>query len=176
MKCLQKKPRMILVPYPAQGHVTPMLHLATSLYDRGFEPIIVVPAFIYRRIVSKFENNEKIILMSIPDGLDDENQVYDFFSINYSMENHMPVHLDKLLIGSSSSLQEDADAAAAGGGLIVCLIVDLLASWAIDVAVRRRVPVAGFWPAMFATYKLITAIPDMIRHGYISEFGKFVII
>ncbi|MCL7046269.1 hypothetical protein MKW94_012687 [Papaver nudicaule] len=96
--------------------------------------------------------------MSIPDGLDNGN--CDFFSINYSMENVMPSHLELEI----QSLQEDQ------GG--VCLVVvDLLASWAIEVAARRHVPVAGFWPAMLATYKLIEAIPDLIRHGYISEFG-----
>ncbi|XP_026440925.1 UDP-glycosyltransferase 82A1-like [Papaver somniferum] len=151
-----KKPKIVLVPYPAQGHVTPMIQLANVLYDRGFQPIIIVPAFIYCRIVAKLdEKSSKIIFTSIPDGLDKEN--YDFFSINYSMENVMPSHLELKI----QSLQED-----------VCLVVvDLLASWAIEVAVRRGVPVAGFWPAMLATYKLIEAIPELIHHGYISEFG-----
>ncbi|KAI3837411.1 hypothetical protein MKW92_002558 [Papaver armeniacum] len=100
--------------------------------------------------------------MSIPDGLDKEN--YDFFSINYSMENVMPSHLELKI----QSLQEDGDYQ----GNVCLVVVDLLASWAIEVAARRGVPVAGFWPAMLATYKLIEAIPDLIQHGYISEFGQ----
>ncbi|KAI3921443.1 hypothetical protein MKW98_013377 [Papaver atlanticum] len=98
--------------------------------------------------------------MSIPDGLDKEN--YDFFSINYSMENVMPSHLELKI----QSLQEDDYQ-----GNVCLVVVDLLASWVIEVAARRNVPVAGFWPAMLATYKLIEAIPDLIQHGYISEFG-----
>ncbi|RZC47145.1 hypothetical protein C5167_040086 [Papaver somniferum] len=156
-----KKPKIVLVPYPAQGHVTPMIQLATVLYDRGFQPIIVVPAFIYRRIVAKLdERSSKIIFMSIPDGLDKEN--YDFFSVNYSMENVMPTHLELKI----QSLQEDDDYR----GNVCLVVVDLLASWAIEVAACCTVPVAGFWPAMLATYKLIEAIPDLIQQGYISEF------
>ncbi|KAI3988558.1 hypothetical protein MKX01_011455 [Papaver californicum] len=100
--------------------------------------------------------------MSIPDGLDDEN--YDFFSINYSMENVMPSHLELKI----QSLQEADDYQ----GSVCLVVVDLLASWAMEVAVGRGVPVAGFWPAMLATYKLIEATPDLIRHGYISELGS----
>ncbi|KAI3856608.1 hypothetical protein MKX03_036832 [Papaver bracteatum] len=78
------------------------------------------------------------------------------------MENVMPSHLELKI----QSLQEDDYQ-----GNVCLVVVDLLASWVIEVAARRNVPVAGFWPAMLATYKLIEAIPDLIQHGYISEFG-----
>ncbi|XP_038724544.1 UDP-glycosyltransferase 82A1 isoform X2 [Tripterygium wilfordii] len=56
--------------------------------------------------------------------------------------------------------------------LCAYIIVDLLASWAIDVANRCGIPVAGFWPAMLASYRLVVAIPDMVRTGIISATGN----
>ncbi|KAH7533602.1 UDP-glycosyltransferase 82A1 [Ziziphus jujuba] len=160
MKYSIKKPKMIiLVPYPAQGHVTPMLKLATTFLTRGFQPVIVTPETIHRQILSPgIKANDKILFMPIPDGMD-ERTPRDFFTIEAAMENNMPRHLERLVV----ELEED--------GEVVCMVIDLLASWAIGVANRCGVPAAGFWPAMLATYRLISAIPDMVRAGLISETG-----
>ncbi|XP_077253177.1 UDP-Glycosyltransferase superfamily protein [Tasmannia lanceolata] len=154
----QQRQRIIMVPYPAQGHITPMLQLATAFCDRGLQPVVVVPNFIYNRIVSRAKVDKGIVLESIPDGLEEDEQC-NFFTIGFAMENYMPIHLEHLLRGF---LEGDG---------VVCVVVDLLASWAIDVAGRCGIPAAGFWPAMFATYNLISAIPDMIRIGLITENG-----
>jgi hypothetical protein len=156
MKCT--RPKIILVPYPAQGHVTPMLKLAAAFNNRGFDTIMITPEYIHHQIVSYIEPKDQILCMPIPDGLDKDTP-RDFFAIEMAMEKNMPVHLE----GMVHKLDED--------GEVVCVVVDLLASWAIEVANRCRVPVAGFWPAMLATYQMIAAIPDMVRTGLISDTG-----
>lgn len=154
-----------MVPYPAQGHVTPMLKLASGLASRGFEPVLVTPEFIHRSIAPKIGPRSEISCTKIPDGLD-EGIRRDFFAIEMAMENNMPVHLERIV-------QKLADE---DGGRVACFVVDLLASWAIKVACDRGIPVAGFWPVMLEAYHLITAIPDMIRTGIISETGEFIFI
>lgn len=158
MKYCTKRPKIILVPYPAQGHVTPMLKLASVFHNRGFDTIMVTPEYIHHQIVSQVEPRDQILCVPIPDGLDDDTP-RDFFAIEMAMENNMPVHLERIV----HKLGED--------GGVACMVVDLLASWAIEVADRCRVPAAGFWPAMLATYRLIAAIPDMVRTGLISDTG-----
>lgn len=157
MKC-KKKSKVFLIPYPAQGHVTPMLKLASLLVNHGISPIVIIPNFI--KIDSKDVN---ISVMSISDGLDQDGLTTssgrDFFAIEKSMENYMPCQLENII----RDQQEDG---------IVCLIVDLLASWAIEIANKCGVHVAGFWPAMLATYKLINSIPEMLHDGIISETGN----
>lgn len=159
MKCI-KTPKIILVPYPAQGHVTPLLRLASAFLDHGFEPVMVTPEFIHRRIISNIDPKSNISCISIPDGLE-MDMPRDFFANEKAMEITMPRHLEGLV----QKFNED-------GEVVACMIVDLLASWAIEVGHRCGVPVAGFWPAMLATYQLIAAIPDMVRTGLISETGS----
>ncbi|KAL3568860.1 hypothetical protein D5086_028750 [Populus alba] len=159
MKCI-KTPKIILVPYPAQGHVTPLLRLASAFLDHGFEPVMVTPEFIHRRIISNIDPKSNISCISIPDGLE-MDMPRDFFANEKAMEITMPRHLEGLV----QKFNED-------GEVVACMIVDLLASWAIEVGHLCGVPVAGFWPAMLATYQLIAAIPDMVRTGLISETGS----
>ncbi|XP_020263419.1 UDP-glycosyltransferase 82A1-like, partial [Asparagus officinalis] len=75
------------------------------------------------------------------------------------MEDSMPEHLGRVLKELRSQ------------GEVACLVVDLLASAAIRVAEQVGVRVAGFWPAMFATYRVLSAIPVLIRQGIISDCG-----
>ncbi|KAI3502091.1 hypothetical protein L1887_30122 [Cichorium endivia] len=151
------KPTVIMVPYPAQGHVTPMLNLASALSRHGLSPVVVTPEFIHHTIAHK---NTHITCKSIPDGLDDETP-RDFFSIEFAMENNMPEHLDHLV--------RELNGGDDGG--VAFMIVDLLASWALKAGGDCGVPVVGYWPVMFAAYQLIAAIPEMLSLGIISETG-----
>ncbi|KAL2928509.1 UDP-glycosyltransferase 82A1 [Bienertia sinuspersici] len=158
-----KKKTIMLVPYPAQGHVTPMLNLASYLSTFGFQPLIILPEFIHRSITSKVNALTKgggIVCVSIPDELD-ESKPRDFFAIEKAMEDHMPPHLDRLI----KKINGDDE------GMIACMIVDVLASWAIEVGNNCGVEVAGFWPAMLASYSLIASIPQLVQRGLVSDSG-----
>lgn len=47
--------KVILVPYPAQGHITPMLQLAAALLPSGYELVLVMPELVHRRIAPETE-------------------------------------------------------------------------------------------------------------------------
>ncbi|KAK3444667.1 hypothetical protein EUGRSUZ_A00894 [Eucalyptus grandis] len=163
MKLCARRPKVILIPYPAQGHVTPMLKLASTLHSHGFDPVLVTPEFIHRRISPPVDRKtaEVITYVPIPDGSGaSDGTSRDFFSVEKAMEDIMPVHLERLVSGLDVS--DDG---------MALMVVDLLASYAIEVGNRCRVPTVGFWPAMLATYKLVTAIPELVREGHISDCG-----
>uniref|UniRef100_A0A1S4B3J5 UDP-glycosyltransferase 82A1-like n=1 Tax=Nicotiana tabacum TaxID=4097 RepID=A0A1S4B3J5_TOBAC len=160
-KCT-KKTKVLLVPYPAQGHVTPMLKLASLLYSNGLDPIVITPEFIHRNISTQIDPKSGISFMSIPDGLE-EGTPRDFFAIENAMENYMPYHFEKLVRQYEFGGKEEDG--------IVCVIVDLLASWAVKVANRCGIQVAGFWPVFLAAYNLLASIPDLLKAGIISETG-----
>ncbi|KAK9666148.1 hypothetical protein RND81_14G164100 [Saponaria officinalis] len=162
---VQQKKIIVMVPYPAQGHVTPMLKLTNTLSTDEYRPLIILPEFLHRTIFGKANprttttKGEKIKCVSISDGLD-ETKPRDFSAIETAMEDHMPRNLDRLIRG----LMRDGDGVA-------CMVVDVLASWAINVGKECGVIVVGFWPAMLATYELVSSIPHMLHTGLISDSG-----
>lgn len=68
------KPHAVCVPYPAQGHVTPMMRLAKLLHSRGFHITFVNTEFNHQRLVrSKGPDSVKgfhgFRFETIPDGM-----------------------------------------------------------------------------------------------------------
>ncbi|KAL5213889.1 hypothetical protein ABZP36_003041 [Zizania latifolia] len=169
------QPAVLLVPFPAQGHVTPMLHLARALAANGVAATVAVPDFIHRRIApaggraggtAHVDADGGVVLASIPSGIlpPEEGAAADppgFAAILHAMEHHMPAQLERMLLTTTTGC----------GGRVACLVVDVLASWAVPVAERCGVPAAGFWPAMLASYRAVAAIPELIGKGIISDSG-----
>lgn len=175
----KKKAIIILVPYPALGHVNPMQKLASAFVSHGFEAVIVLPQhLIHRRKMMMMKKKNKNVVedddddedelqsmmikwVGLEDGVEDTATVAapDFFGIESAMEEWMPRQLEELLRGHDD-IEE------------VCMVVvDLLASWAIHVADKFGIPTAGFWPAMFASYLLISSIPHLLLSSLISHTG-----
>ncbi|XVF61595.1 hypothetical protein PTKIN_Ptkin08bG0142700 [Pterospermum kingtungense] len=68
------KPHAVCVPYPSQGHVSPMMQLAKLLHSRGFHITFVNTEFNHRRLIrSKGPDSVKGLpdfwFETIPDGL-----------------------------------------------------------------------------------------------------------
>ncbi|RCV07446.1 hypothetical protein SETIT_1G245200v2 [Setaria italica] len=161
---LRPEAAVILVPFPAQGHVSPMLRLARALAARGVAATVAVPDFVHRRIVSACDqagcgDGVGVELASIDSGVPDdgEGEPPGFASFVHTMEHRMPASLEEMLMTTRRD--------------VGCLIADVLASWAVPVAARCGVPAVGFWPAMLATYRVVAAIPELIDKGLISDSG-----
>ncbi|CAN6448553.1 unnamed protein product [Victoria cruziana] len=160
MKIQCSRPKLALVPYPAQGHFSPMVQLASALHSLGFQSIVITAQFMHNRLFKSdvaHDDGCGVMYLPVPDGIPSD-QPCDFVSILSAMENIMPSHLEKIL-----------DSFGHGDEGIVCVITDLLASWAIRVAEQRGIPAAGFWPATHATYSLVKSIPDLIHQSLISS-------
>ncbi|RLM84529.1 UDP-glycosyltransferase 82A1-like [Panicum miliaceum] len=152
---------IIFVPFPAQGHVTPMLRLARTLVDHGDVSVTVaVPDFIHCRMAQL--SILGVALVSIPSSIQDDGngEPPGPPSFLHAIEHYMPAQLEGMLT---------TERGIVGARRVSCLVVDLLASWAIPVAARLGLPVVGFWVGMLATYRTVAVIPELMDKGLISE-------
>lgn len=164
----QAQRAIVFVPFPAQGHITPMLHLARALADRGgVAATVAVPDFVHR-LMGLTETGDacrgELAVVPIPSGVPDDggdDEPPGFATIVHAMEHHMPAHLERMLTKGG---RRRVSACA-------CVVVDVLASWAVPVAARCGVPAVGFWPVMLASYRIVAAIPELITNGFISGSG-----
>ncbi|CAN6227632.1 unnamed protein product [Urochloa humidicola] len=136
----------VCLPFPAQGHVTPMLQLAKILHARGFHVTFVNTEFNHRRLLRSrgpdaLNGVPGFHFAAIPDGLppSDADATQDPPSICYSTMTTCLPHLLTLLAG--------LNAPRSGTPPVTCLVVDGIMSFGYDAAREIGVPVAALWPA-----------------------------
>ncbi|KAI7726842.1 hypothetical protein M8C21_006442, partial [Ambrosia artemisiifolia] len=71
---MMKKPHAVCIPFPAQGHITPMLILAKILHSKGFHITFVNTEFNHQRLVKSqgsdaLNSHTSFRFETIPDGL-----------------------------------------------------------------------------------------------------------
>ncbi|XP_066363447.1 (R)-mandelonitrile beta-glucosyltransferase-like [Miscanthus floridulus] len=138
-----QRPHAVCMPYPAQGHVTPMLKLAKLLHARGFEVTFVNTEFNHRRLLHSRGALDRVPgfrFDAIPDGLppSDADATQDIPALCYSTMTTCLPHLLALLA------RVDADA---GSPPVTCLVTDAVMSFGFDAAREFGVPVAALWTA-----------------------------
>jgi len=68
------KPHIVVIPYPAQGHVIPFMELSQCLVKQGFKITFVSTEYNHKRVLKALRGNinlgGEISLVSLPDGLE----------------------------------------------------------------------------------------------------------
>ncbi|CAL5324974.1 unnamed protein product [Camellia sinensis] len=132
------------IPYPAQGHVLPMLELMQCLAKHGFKVTF-----------------NHIHLISIPDGLEPWEDRKELGKLTEAIFQIMPGKLEELIEKINGS---DNDK-------ITCIIADQLLGWALEVAEKMQIKRAAFWPAAAALLALKFSIPALLDDGIINDNG-----
>uniref|UniRef100_A0A8R7P985 Glycosyltransferase N-terminal domain-containing protein n=1 Tax=Triticum urartu TaxID=4572 RepID=A0A8R7P985_TRIUA len=143
----QKKPHAVLVPFPAQGHVTPMMKLAKVLHRKGFHITFVNTEYNQRRLVRSRGPGAVAGLpgfrfATIPDGIPtsdaDADATQDPPSLcYYTMTTCLP-HLKNLLRDLNGVV---------GAPPVSCVVGDGVMSFCVDAAAELGVPCTLFWTA-----------------------------
>ncbi|CAN1312347.1 UDP-glycosyltransferase 83A1 [Linum perenne] len=158
---MKKKPHVLLVPYPAQGHVVPMLKLAQNLADdHGISITVLNLDFIHQKLV-KFEH-QGISLAEVPDEIEPSfGQADGAAKVTEIIENVLPIHLRKLLVDQKEEIS--------------WMIGDvLLSSGAFQVARELGIKTAAFWTASAENLALLLRIPQLIQDRIIDENGTLI--
>lgn len=163
-----KQPHVLVIPYPAQGHVTPLLKLAIKIAERGIKVTFVNAEFIGAKIMAsmpeKVEEWGMIRLVSIPDGLEQGDDQNDYIKTRDTMLRVMPGHLETLIenINKSSDCEH-----------ITCVIADICVGWALELAQKMEIPRAAVLPYASGNLALTLRIPNLVEAGAIDSNGKF---
>ncbi|XVE68284.1 hypothetical protein DITRI_Ditri09bG0055400 [Diplodiscus trichospermus] len=94
-------PHIVVVPYPAQGHVIPLMELSQNLAKQGFKISFINTEFNHKRVLDAFgkkiDENGLIHLVSLPDGLDDGEDRNQFGKLTETLGQVMPRELKEFI-------------------------------------------------------------------------------
>ncbi|CDP01479.1 unnamed protein product [Coffea canephora] len=158
-----KKPHAVLVPYPSQGHVTPLMRLAKLLHAKGFHVTFVNTEFNHKRLIrSKGPESVKgfddFRFETIPDGMppSDKDATQDVPRLCDSVRKNCLVPFKELLIKLISSSEVPP---------VSCVISDGVMSFSIKAAEDLGIPEVQFWTASACSFIGYLHYRELIRRG-----------
>ncbi|ONI35171.1 hypothetical protein PRUPE_1G520200 [Prunus persica] len=141
--CLIEKPHAVCIPFPAQGHINPMLKLAKLLHYKGFHITFVNTEFNHKRLLKSRGPNSldgfpSFRFETIPDGLPptDANATQDIPSLcDSTRKRGLPYFRDLL-----SKLNSSPDCPP-----VSCVVSDGAMGFTLDAAQELGLPEVLFW-------------------------------
>lgn len=155
----------VMFPYPAEGHIKPMMQLAQILYARGFYITFVNTDYVQERLaksgsVSVKSHPADFRFETIPDDLPvDHGRTLKIDELSESMINNGPLHFDKL-IDKLKHLQPEVPP-------VTCIISDGVLSFTQKTARKLRVPRVAFWTPSACGFSAYFFVPLLIDRGYV---------
>ncbi|XP_027153254.1 UDP-glycosyltransferase 83A1-like [Coffea eugenioides] len=161
-------PHVLAIPYPAQGHVLPLMELALRLVKNGIKVTFVNTEFDHKRVIESLSGEENVPdmmhLVSVPDGLESWEDRNDLGKLTKTIFRVMPAKLEALMEKMNESETDK----------ITCLITDESMGWALEIAKNMGVRAVAFWPAAAALLALQLNIPKLIDDGIIDSSGTIM--
>nr|TKS08290.1 hypothetical protein D5086_0000105350 [Populus alba] len=158
-------PHIVVIPYPAQGHVIPFMELSQCLAKQGFRITFVNTEYNHKRVLKALRGDINlgggIGLVSLPDGLEPCGDRNELGKLSKAIFQVMPEKLEELIDRISMS----------EGEKITCIITDWSMGWALEVAEKMKIRRAIYWPAAAAVLCSLISIPKLLRDGIIDGDG-----
>ncbi|KAL1538777.1 UDP-glycosyltransferase 83A1-like [Salvia divinorum] len=154
---------VVAIPYPAQGHVIPMMELSQCLAKNGVRVTFVNTESNHHRVVEALPpTTEKLLrLVSVSDGLDCWEDRMDFAKSVEALGRVLPAELEAL-IRSINATQADA---------ITCIITDVFMAEITQAYRNFDLKRAAFLPGAAALLALTTSADKLVADGVIDADG-----
>ncbi|TXG48398.1 hypothetical protein EZV62_027692 [Acer yangbiense] len=137
------KPHVVCIPYPAQGHIKPMLNVAKLLHSKGFHITFVNTEYNHKRLLKSrgpgsLEGLPDFGFETIPDGLPpvDCNATQDIPSLCESTSKTCLAPFRNLLSKLNSSI---------GIPPVTGIVTDGVMSFTLEAAEELGIPNVLFW-------------------------------
>ena len=164
-----RKPHAVCLPFPAQGHVNPMMQLAKLLHSRGFYITFVNTEFNHRRLIrSRGPDSVKGLsdfrFETIPDGLppSDRDATQDVPPLCDSTRKNCLGPFKDLLLKLKKSTQVPP---------ITCTVIDGIANFGIKAAKELGIPEVVFWTASACSFMGYLQFDELLKRGIVPFKG-----
>ncbi|VAI36907.1 unnamed protein product [Triticum turgidum subsp. durum] len=153
------QPRVMVLPFPAQGHVIPLMELSRKLAGHGVEVDFVNTEFnhdlVMEAMAEKGAIPDGIHMLTVPDGLGPGDDHADIGKFVKDLPAAMSGRLEEMIRSRK----------------IKWVIVDVSMSWALQVATTAGARVASFSTYSAAVFALRMNLPKLIQDGVLDESG-----
>ncbi|KAL1534345.1 7-deoxyloganetin glucosyltransferase [Salvia divinorum] len=157
------KPHVVCIPYPAQGHIVPVLRFAKILHSRGFFVTFVNTEFNHNRLV-RARGPESVVglegfqFRTIPDGLpaSDKDATQDIPQLCDSLRrNGLAPFLD--LVDGLNGSPDCPD--------VSCIVSDGAMSFTLDAAERLAIPEVVFFTTSACGFMGYCNYAELVARG-----------
>ncbi|KAE8038041.1 hypothetical protein FH972_010587 [Carpinus fangiana] len=127
------KSHCLVLTFPSQGHINPMLEFSKRLQNKGVKVTLVTTYFISKTI---HKEATSIALETISDGYDDGGR---------AQAESIKAYLERFQQVGSQTLAELLEKLSTSGCPIDCVVYDAFLPWALDVAKKFALVGAAFF-------------------------------
>lgn len=152
-----KIPHVLLFPFPAQGHLNPLIQFGKRLTSKGVETTLITTTYISNLILSNNTTVTSIAIETISDGFDEGG-----FASADSAESY----LEKFQEVGTNSLRDLIKKLQSEGRNIDAIICDPFITWALDLVMEFEIKGGTFFTQACAVnsiyyhvYKGLISIP-----------------
>ncbi|RZC60961.1 hypothetical protein C5167_022726 [Papaver somniferum] len=155
-----KQTHVLVLPWPAQGHVMPMMQVSQKIVDHGVQVTFAITESLHKQLLANLSSSSKegvrndlnrIRIVSRPEGLEYQNQEK---ASDYLEELVMKIN------GGNNGEEK-----------VSCVIADAGVYWAYEPAKKMGLKIAMFCPTSLAVTAMTLHIPKLIEAGIIDENG-----
>ncbi|GLJ28288.1 hypothetical protein SUGI_0556020 [Cryptomeria japonica] len=158
---MKNRPHVVMLAFPAVGHVKPMMQFSKILSARGFYITFINTEYMQEKMLKSgsIQSMSDISFETIPDGLPPQHRrTSQIDQLCKSITDNCPVHFEKLI----DKLKSTAEVPP-----LSCIIYNGLMSWAQKSAKRLGIPGVYFWTASACGFNIYFSVPLLREKGYI---------
>ncbi|KAL8156012.1 7-deoxyloganetin glucosyltransferase-like [Apium graveolens] len=160
------KPHALCIPYPAQGHVSPMLKLAKLLHQKGFHISFVNTEFNHNRLIKSrgpgaLDGLPDFRFYSIPDGLppSDPNATQDIPTLCKYTSLYCLAPFSNLISRLNKS-------SVSGVPPVTCIVSDGIMSFTLKAAEQFGIPEVLLWTTSACGLIAYMQYSQLVQRGY----------
>ncbi|KAL4568541.1 hypothetical protein LXL04_024155 [Taraxacum kok-saghyz] len=160
------KSHVLVIPYPLQGHVLPLMEFAHYLAKEGVKVTFVNTEAIHKVVTSNLvekdgDEDDQMHMVSIPDGLEPLDDRKNYMKVFDSILETMPTNLEELV----EKINKESN------NPVTCIVADIFMGWALTFARKIGIKGAAYCPPAATTIATMICAQQWIDEGIMNSDG-----